>query len=227
MTAQLQSAWTVDEARRTASATAAQGAAWLIAFGITLSVVAVLSFVLPLRAAVLAAVFQGGVALPLAFALERVLGSGPMAADHPLRSLSVQLAMVQILALPAVILMYSVRPDLVPATFAAIGGAHFLPYVWLHRTRIYLVLALAVSLGSWLITGFGGEHAYRLVLVWWPLCYAVGAVLLLRRHRAAVLDAHPNSPLAGGRVGQVDVAEDVRTAEAEDLHSTQVREARG
>jgi hypothetical protein len=199
MTAQVQPVWTVDEARRTASATAAQGAAWLIAFGVTLSVVAVLSFVLPVRAAVLAAVFQGGVALPLAFALERVLGSGPMAADHPLRSLSVQLAMVQILALPAVILMYSERPELVPATFAAIGGAHFLPYVWLHRTRIYLALALAVSLGSWLITGFGGDHAYRLVLIWWPLCYAVAALPLLRRHRATALNEHANAAIAGGR----------------------------
>jgi hypothetical protein len=95
------------------------------------------------------------------------------------------MAMVQIVALPAVILMYTERPELVPATFAAIGGAHFLPYVWLHRTRIYLVLALTVSLGSWLITGLGGDHAYRLVLIWWPLCYAVAAVLLLRRHRHA------------------------------------------
>src|SRR4051812_3298337 len=199
MTAQVRSVWTVDEARRTASATAAQGAAWLIAFGVTLSLVAVLSFVLPVRAAVLAAVFQGGVALPLAFALERVLGSGPMAADHPLRSLSVQLAMVQILALPAVILMYSERPELVPATFAAIGGAHFLPYVWLHRTRIYLALALAVSLGSWVITGSGGDRAYRLVLIWWPLCYAVAAVLLLRRHRARSHEAAANAGITGGR----------------------------
>lgn len=175
----------MDEARRTASSTAAQGAPWLIAFCLTLTVVAVLSFVVPVEVAVLAAVFQGGLALPLAFALERVLGSGPMAPDHPLRSLSVQLAMVQIVALPAVILMYTQRPELVPATFAAIGGAHFLPYVWLHRTRIYLVLALAVSLGSWVITGLGGDDAYRLVLVWWPLCYAVAAVLLLRRHTAS------------------------------------------
>jgi hypothetical protein len=92
--------WTVNEARSTASATAAHGAAWLIAFGITLSIAAALSFVLPLEVAVLVAVFQGGVALPLAFALERRLGSAPMAPGHPWRSLSVQLAMVQIVALP-------------------------------------------------------------------------------------------------------------------------------
>jgi hypothetical protein len=82
--------WSVDEARRTASGTAAQGAPWLIAFSLALTVVAVLSFAAPVEIAVLAAVFQGGLALPLAFALERVLGSGPMSTEHPLRSLSVQ-----------------------------------------------------------------------------------------------------------------------------------------
>jgi len=175
--------WTVNEARTTASATAAQGAAWLIAFGITLSIAAVLSFLLPLEVAVLVAVFQGGVALPLAFALERRLGTAPMAQDHPLRSLSVQLAMVQIVALPAVIMMYTQNPALVPAVFAAIGGAHFLPYVWLHQTKIYLYLALGVALGSWAITLAGGEGAYRWVMVWWPACYIVAAALLWRRHR--------------------------------------------
>lgn len=180
------SGWTVDEARSTASGTAAHGAAWLLAFAATLTVTAVLSFVLPLQIAVLVALFQGGVALPLAFALEKRLGTGPMAPDHPLRSLSVQLAMVQIVALPAVILMYTVQPAYVPATFAAIGGAHFLPYVWLHRTRIYLVLALAVSLGSWAITLAGGPEAWRAVLIWWPACYLVAAGLLWRTHRRAV-----------------------------------------
>ena len=69
----------------------------------------------------------------------------------------------------------------------------------LHRTRIYLVLALAVSLGSWVITGSGGDHAYRLVLIWWPLCCAVAAVLLLRRHRARSHEAAANAGITGGR----------------------------
>src|SRR3954451_668330 len=176
-------AMTVNEARRSASASAAAGAPWLIAYGLTLSVVAVLSFVLDTRAAALATLFQGGVALPLAFALERRLGQGSMAADHPLRSLSVQLAMVQIVALPAVIMLYPDHPELVPAALAAVGGAHFLPYVWLHETRIYLVLAIAVSLVSWVLSGVFGADAHRAVLVWWAACYVLAAVALLRLAR--------------------------------------------
>ena len=107
--------------------------------------------------------------------LEKRIGAGPMAADHPLRSLSIELAMVQSLALPAVIMMYTVKPVLVPATFAAIGGAHFLPYVWLHRTKLYLVLAIAISLGSWVITIIRWGSAWRGVLIWWPLCLGSSA----------------------------------------------------
>lgn len=177
-------AWTVDEARRSASATAAQGSAWFFAFATTLTIAFVLSLFLPLDIAVLVVLFQGGVALPLAFALEARVGTGPMAKDHPLRSLSVQLAMVQIVALPAVIMMYTVSPALVPATFASIGGAHFLPYVWLHRSRVYLFVALVVSIGSWAIMLIGGDEAYRAVLVLWPLTYLVAGVVLLKKHRA-------------------------------------------
>ncbi len=181
--------WTVDRARSSASATAAQGSAWFFAFAATLTAALIVSFFLPLEQAVLVVLFQGGVALPLAFALEKRLGTGPMQADHPLRSLSVQLAMVQIVALPAVIMMYTVNPALVPATFAAIGGAHFLPYVWLHRSKVYLVVALVVSLGSWAIMIAGGDSAFRWVLVLWPLTYLVAGIVLLRKQR----QLHPSS----------------------------------
>ena len=36
----------------------------------------------------------------------------------------------------------SYHPALVPAAFAAIGGGHFLPYAWLHRTRLYVALGV-------------------------------------------------------------------------------------
>ena len=44
--------------------------------------------------------FQGGVALPLAFWLERRMGTGRMQADNPFRALSGQMAMSQALGLP-------------------------------------------------------------------------------------------------------------------------------
>ena len=108
----------IDEGRRTASASAARGAPWLLAYTVSLSIVAVLSFFLPVRATALATLFQGGKATP----------------------------------------------------------------PWLHRTRLYAILAVAVSLGSWVIAMLANDLAHRAVLIWFVACYAGSAALLLR-HR--------------------------------------------
>ncbi len=184
MTAAPSSLDAVAASRYVVAASAAHGAPWLIAYGSTLAVTAAVSFSSSVKVSALVALFQGGIALPVAFLLERRLGAGPLAKDHPMVSLVVQMAMVQVLALPAALLMYTAKPEFVPATFAAIAGGHFLPYIWLHKTRIYLTLGLAVSLGSWLLTGLVQDRPDRAVLVWWSACYIVAAVLLLRLDRA-------------------------------------------
>ena len=174
---------TVEEAVDSESRTAAVGAPWLIAFAGSVTVVAVLSFVLDVRVVALATLFQGGVALPIAFALERRMGTGTLAKDHPLWPLVMQTMFVQILALPAVILLYPDNPQLVPAGLAAVAGAHFLPYAWLHQTRVYIVLAVALSIGAWLLAALFADAPHRAVLVWWAACYATTAVVLTREHR--------------------------------------------
>jgi NaMN:DMB phosphoribosyltransferase len=35
--------------------------------------------------------------------------------------------------------------------FAATNGGHFLPYMWLHRTRAYAVLAVVCALGPFAV----------------------------------------------------------------------------
>jgi hypothetical protein len=180
---------TVDEARRTVSVGSALGTPWLAAFTVTISVVAILSFFVSTRTAALLTLFQGGVALPLASVFERFMVREPMARDNPLRVLMVQLAMVQTVALPAVVLMYVERPEFVPSTFAAVAGGHFVPYAWLHRTRVYVVLAVALSLGGWLLVGF--DNAHRWVLTWWALCIASATAMLVRRFRHEQPSASP------------------------------------
>ena len=57
------------------SASSMGGAPFLIAYGATFFITAVLSFFLPRPTAALIAMFQGGIALPIAFWLERKMGS--------------------------------------------------------------------------------------------------------------------------------------------------------
>jgi hypothetical protein len=88
----------VDLARRDATRSSGGGIAFLIAYGATLLVSGILAFLLPLQVAALVILFQGGVALPIAFTLERRLGFPPMDQANPLRELSVLMAMVQVVA---------------------------------------------------------------------------------------------------------------------------------
>jgi len=173
----------LDDARNDVSAASAGGAPFLICFGISLALCAVAWFFLPVRTSAMLVLFQGSLALPAAFWLERRMGTRVMAADNPLRSLSIQLAMSQIVALPAVIVAYSLRPDLVPVAMAAVGGGHFLPYAWLQRTPVYAVLGVVVSLGAFALQVLFKAGAFPWILLFMALCYAVSAPMVYRNAR--------------------------------------------
>lgn len=177
---------TLDRALDEVSASSAGGAPFLIAYGGTFVVTAILSFFIPVGTAALIAMFQGGVALPLAFWLERRLGWRPMAPDNPLRSLSVQLAMTQVLSLPAVIIAYSLNPVVVPAVLAAIGGGHFLPYAWLHRTQLYAVLGVVIAAGAFVIQLLLRAAAFPYILLFVGVIYWIMAPLVYK-HAARIV----------------------------------------
>ena len=131
------------------------GFSFLLVHGLTSLVAAVMTFVLPVGTAALIFMFQGLVAFPLSLLLERALGYRMLSRENTLQPLFIQVASIQLLALPAVIVAYSLNPLYVPVAFAAVGGAHFLPYTWLQRTPIYGVLAVVVAVSPYLLLGLG------------------------------------------------------------------------
>jgi hypothetical protein len=171
------------------SASSAGGAPFLIAYGATFLITAILSFFLPRPTAAMIAMFQGGVALPVAFWLERKMGSARMSAGNPLNVLSGQMAMSQALGLPLLILVYSLNPGGLPLALASLGGVHFLPYAWLHRTRIYMFFAFAVSIGAFAIQLLFGSNAFSYILVYIAVVYWVTAPLVYRNAARLVKEA--------------------------------------
>ncbi len=168
------------------SASSAGGTPFLMAYGLTFLVSGLLSFVLPEKTAALIVLFQGAVALPLAFWLERKMRWGRMAADNPLRALSVQLAVSQALALPALIVAFDLNPRAIPVMMAGLGGVHFLPYAWLHRTKVYTVLAVAVSLGAFGLLLLFGPLSFHIILFYVGVVYGVAAPFVYR-HAAQLI----------------------------------------
>ena len=168
------------------SASSAGGAPFLIAYGLTFLITGVLSFFLSREIVALIAMFQGGVSLPLAFWLERRLGSTRMSADNPLRVLSGQMAVSQALIIPALIVTYSLEPGAVPVVLAGVGGMHFLPYAWLHRTRLYAILAGTIALGAFALQVILGREAFSIILLFIAAAYWVAAPLVYRHAKQIV-----------------------------------------
>ena len=162
------------------SASSAGGAPFLIAYGATFIMSGILTYLLPEETAVLIVMFQGGLALPAAFWLERRLGWGRMAADNPLRALSVQLAVSQALALPVLIVAFNLNPRSIPVILAGLGGVHFLPYAWLHRTKLYIALAVAISFGAFGLQLLLGPTAFHIILFYVGLVYWLAAPFVYR-----------------------------------------------
>ena len=175
-----QNTMTLSHAFNEVSASSAGGAPFLIAYGLTFIVSGILSYVLPAETAALIVLFQGGVALPLAFWLERRMGWGRMASDNPLRALSVQLAVSQALALPALIVAFDLNPRSIPVILAGLGGVHFLPYAWLHRTKLYTALAVAISFGAFGVQLLLGPVAFHIILFYVGVVYWLAAPFVYR-----------------------------------------------
>ena len=177
----------LNRARTEVSQSSAGGAPFLLCFGATIFVCALAAFYLPPKTAALMLMFQGGLALPAAFLLERRMGWGPMAKDNPLNVLSVQLAMSQIVAFPIVIAVFDWQPTGVALAMASIAGGHFLPYAWLQRTNVYTALAVAVPAGALVLQIVTGATAFPMILLWMSLCYWVAAPLVYRAARRLTL----------------------------------------
>ena len=173
----------LNRARHDIVTSSAGGAPFLICFGATIALSALIWPLLPVKIAALVVMFQGNLALPAAFWLERRMGWTTMAPDNPLKSLSIQLAMSQIVAFPAVIVAYDLSPASVPVVLASIAGGHFLPYSWLQRTPVYIALAIAVSAGALAIQVALGAAAPAWILLFMSACYWIGAAAIYRAAR--------------------------------------------
>ena len=100
--------------------------------------------------------------------------------------------MSQALALPMLILVYSLNPRGIPLALASLGGVHFLPYAWLHRTRIYAALAVAVAVGAFVIQLVLVTQAFSYILLYMAMVYWI-ATPWVYKHAARLVSEAPAS----------------------------------
>lgn len=180
---------TTDQERDEARTANRGGVSFLVAHGIASLVAGALTFALPVETAALLFMFQGMAAFPASLLLERSLGYRMVGRENSLQPLFIQVASIQLLALPAVIVVYSLEPLYTPVAFAAVGGAHFLPYAWLQRTRVYAVLAAVVAVVPYLLLllGLGAAAVFH------ATGFVIGTALLVAAAAVGMAAPRPAS----------------------------------
>lgn len=173
----------IDAARHEAITSSGAGFAFLFAFGLAWLGAAGLSYVVPPKTAAWIYLLQGLPAVPLAFALQRVLRFPHASKANPLLPLALLLLFIQPVAFPVFLLVLSLAPAYVPMAFAVVVGAHFLPYQWLHKTKLYGVLAVVVSGGAYAVAVLFGEAALHYTGFYVGACLIVASVFALMHSR--------------------------------------------
>lgn len=138
-----------------------RGAAFLFAYGTTWLVCAALWRITEPRWAVLATLFQGMVALPVAPGVSAWLGMfEARPGSEAITQLGVLISMSQLLVLPLlIVLTVRGRYTMVPLLFSLAGAVHFMPYAWLYQSLLYILLPIALAIG--LAALYGSDRAAR------------------------------------------------------------------
>ena len=147
-----------------------------------------LPFLFPIETVYLIWIFGLAVIFPFGLLLSKLLGVNILATGNPLGTLGGIVAAPQAFYIPVFIIVYMHIPSYLPFTIGLLGGSHFLPYMWIYRSKAYLFVTLGVCLSSLIIGGFFVDHAFFFVPLAISLIYGIGVLLILRELKAEIIN---------------------------------------
>ena len=117
------------------------------------------------------------VLLPLSYFVSKLINVDFQNKDNPLTELGMLFSVNQALYLLIAMWIYPTIPEKMLMILTIIFGAHLLPYSWLYKSRIYLVLSILIPFLALIIglnfepailalTMMGIEIVFSLALVW-------------------------------------------------------------
>ncbi len=179
----------IDAQRQRAILSSLAGFPFLLVYGLVWIIGAGLSYLVPRDIAPWVYVLLGMPAVPVAIALEKRMGYVRAPEPDPLLPLTLQVLFVQVVAFPAILLVWDASPHYVPVAFAAVVGAHFLPFQWIYRTRIYGFLGVVVAAGSFALVMLFRERALHYTGFFVGPALLVGALAVRSHARATWLES--------------------------------------
>ncbi|MNJ62764.1 hypothetical protein D3C77_586170 [compost metagenome] len=76
-------------------------------------------------------------------------------------------------------------PEYLPFTIGLLAGSHFLPYMWIYKSKAYLFVTLGTCFSSLILGGFLVDQAFTLVPLAIAIVYGIGAFLIIRELKAS------------------------------------------
>ena len=169
-----------EELRLELSSEAGKGYPMFIAGVIFWLVMGVGGLFVPQQIMVWVYLFGIGLVLPLGILVSKVVHVNFLASHNPLSAIGGLVGGIQIFFAPLIILIAYQQPDWIPFVVGVLTGAHFLPYVAIYRSKVYLFQTVATVLTASLI-GFGWmDQAYLFIPFSLVFVYSITLVWLMK-----------------------------------------------
>ena len=150
------------------------------------ALMAALGQLLPERTLGLAWIFGMMVIFPVGVALGRALNAYVFTADNPLGNLGGLVAGTQAFFIPVYIVIYQFVPQYLPLAVGRLGGAPFLPYAWIYKSRAYVFVTLGICFSALALGTVFTSAAYTVVPMSMAVVFAVAVLWLVKENRMSL-----------------------------------------
>ncbi|WP_053362365.1 hypothetical protein [Bacillus sp. FJAT-27251] len=139
-----------------------------------------LPLLLPMEIVHLAWVIGLSVIFPFGILLSKLLGVNVLYSGNPLGTLGGIVAAPQAFFIPVFIIVYMHIPEYLPFTIGLLAGSHFLPYMWIYKSKAYLFVTLGACLSSLFLGSWFLDQAFIAVPLAISLVYGIAVLLILK-----------------------------------------------
>jgi len=146
-------------------------------------VMGALAGILPSRLLGLAWIFGMMVIFPVGVGLGRLVGARVMTTDNALGTLGGLVAGTQAFFIPVFIVIYQFTPRYLPLAVGLLGGAHFLPYAWIYRSRAYVFVTIGTGLSALIFGTAFVSQAYVAVPLAMAAVFALAVIWIRAENR--------------------------------------------
>jgi len=152
----------------------------LLSGAVVFLIFTLMPLVFPIETVRLIWIFGLGVIFPIGIVISKILGVNLLSTDNPLGTLGGIVAAPQAFYIPVFIIVYMKIPEYLPFTIGLLAGSHFLPYIWIYKSKAYLFVTLGICLSALILGGFFVGQAFTLVPLAMSIVYGIGVLLILR-----------------------------------------------